>query len=78
MKAISVAFETSAASLEGLLRSGEGWTMVSYLKFSLWFLDGDRTEGLKFNCPTCSLIKEGSYMSYGYGNMCPDCGATIV
>merc|ERR1719270_2302254 len=61
VKAISVAFETSAASLEGLIRSGE---------------DGDGNDGLKFNCPTCFLIKEGSYMSYG--NMCPDCGASIV
>ena len=31
---------------------------------------------ISYNCPTCSLIREGSYMKCG--NSCPDCGADVV
>ena len=80
VEAITIAFETSAASLEGLLRSGEGKLNIKSDLFSTLptriCSEQCDSKKISYNCPTCSLIREGSYMKCG--NSCPDCGADVV
>ena len=60
VKAITVAFETSAASLEGLLRSGAGEgkdTLEKWKSFKILFSEFDCSKEFLYNCPTCSLIR---------------------
>ena len=66
MNAITVAFESSAASLQGLLRTVEEEEEE----------ERERERKYQYNCSTCSLIRQGSYMISGAE--CPDCGSSLV
>ena len=67
VNAITVAFESSAASLQGLLRTVEEEEEED---------ERERERKYQYNCSTCSLIRQGSYMISGAE--CPDCGSSLV
>ena len=74
VEAITVAFQSSADSLQGLLRSGEEgeWRPALLLSFSPSASEEAR-EKIQLNCTTCSLIRQGSYMISG-----AECGAALL
>ena len=77
-----MAFQSSADSLQGLLRSGEEGELRADFYYHLFFststLEEAREKKIQLNCTTCSLIRQGSYMISGAGAECPECGATLL
>ena len=84
MAAITEAFQASADSLQGLLRSGEDGEssplVRHYLVYSTSTSEEARETKIQLNCTTCSLIRQGSYMisGGGAGAECPECGAVLL